>query len=122
MLSGATPHPLMALFNLHILFSHKLKYGVLIRLCSMKIQRSGAVVVAVAAFILAFHPGRAQNVTVFTGDEFISLSVPPSVAMAPGSPSPLEDAGADQSVPIVQLGQTVQSRVAQVREILPEIP
>lgn len=85
----------------------------------MEIQRPGAVVIAVAAFILSSLPGRAQNITVFTGDEVISLATPPSVATAPSSSSPLDAAAADQSIPILQLGQTVQSRVAQVREVLP---
>ncbi|BDA48050.1 probable LRR receptor-like serine/threonine-protein kinase FLS2 [Coccomyxa sp. Obi] len=81
----------------------------------MTIRRSVAVVFAVAAFILSVLPGRAQNITVFTGDEFISLATPPSVATAPSSSSSdsFDAAAADQSIPILQLGQTVQSRVAQ---------
>ena len=75
-------------------------------------------VFVVAALLLCCVPGRAENVTVDTGDEIIILAEPPSVATSPAESTvtyPAEAAAAAASIPTLQLGQTVENRVSLVR-------
>ena len=82
------------------------------------VQRSVPIILATAALLLFCLPGRAQNLTVDTGDEIISLAEPPSVATSPAGTAvdyPASAAAAAASIPTLQLGQTVENRVALVR-------
>ncbi len=83
------------------------------------VQRLAPVLLVVAALLLLSSTGRAQNLTVDTGDEIVTLAELPSLATSPASEtvdSPAGAAAAASSIPVLQLGQTAENRVTLVRQ------